>query len=184
MNLSLPAVVPLVPPFLYTQSVLNPTALDMEQQNAVEIGYSGVLTPNHAICDRVSPECSKKIWFLPVSFYGPGMPPRGWPGKADSVPLLRAMFSFVNLGGVRDRGIELAIRTEWPRLSLRKSYTFQDVPLLKNEETAFPLQINRPARHQAGGGLTFTPGRWSVAGDVHYTDRAFWSDVLTEPFWG
>jgi outer membrane receptor protein involved in Fe transport len=99
------------------------------------------------------------------------------------VPFLPRVFSFVNLGRVRDRGVELAANIEWQRLTLQGSYTLQDVPKLTSEST-LPLEINRPARHQAGGGLTYTAGRWSAAGDLHYTDRAFWSDVLTPPFWG
>jgi outer membrane receptor protein involved in Fe transport len=184
VNLSLPAVVPLDPPFFYSQFSVGSTELEMEKQDAVEIGYTGVLNSRTTVFATVYNQTIKNnIWFLPVSFYGPGAPPPGWPGDPSRVPLLAKAFSFVNLGRVRDRGVELATNVQWPRLSLQGSYTFQDLPRLESG-TSFPLQINRPARHQAGGGLTYADDRWSVAGDLHFTDRAFWSDVFTEPFWG
>jgi hypothetical protein len=118
-----------------------------------------------------------------VSFYGPGAPPPGWPGDPSSVPLLPSLFTFVNLGGVRNRGVELAGQFEWVPVSLQGSYTFQAVPALESG-TDLPLQINRPPRHQGGVGLSYRFDRWSASGDVHYTGRAFWADVFTQPFWG
>jgi outer membrane receptor protein involved in Fe transport len=184
VNLSLPAVVPLDPPFFYSQLSVGSTELEMEKQDAVELGYTGVFNSRTTVFATVYNQTIKNnIWFLPVSFYGPGAPPPGWPGDPSRVPLLAKAFTFVNLGQVRDRGVELATNVQWPRFSLQGSYTFQDLPRLESG-TNFPLQINRPARHQAGGGLTYSDDRWSVAGDLHFTDRAFWSDVFTEPFWG
>lgn len=184
LDVTLPAVVPLDPPFFYSQLSLGSTDLKMEEQDAVEIGYTGVLNSRTTVFATVYHQRIKNnIWFLPVSFYGPGAPPPGWPGNPNSVPLLPRVFGFVNLGRVRDRGVELATNMEWSRLSLQGSYTFQDVPRLESG-TNLPLQINRPARHQVGGGLTYAADRWTAAGDAHYTDKAFWSDVFTEAFWG
>jgi outer membrane receptor protein involved in Fe transport len=183
VNVSLPAIAPVDPPFYYRQLVIGSTDLKLEKQNALEVGYTGVIKSRATVFATVYDQrIANNIWFLPVSFYGPGAPPPGWPGDPLSVPLLPNVFGFVNLGRVRDRGVELATNIEWPRLSVQASYTFQDLPRLGN--TSFPLQINRPARHQAGGGVTYAADRWRAAGDVHYTDRAFWADVFTEPFWG
>jgi outer membrane cobalamin receptor len=99
------------------------------------------------------------------------------------VPLLPQTFSFLNLGSVRDRGIELTAKMEWPVLSFQASYTFQADPQL-DAESSVPLQVNRPARHHLGGGVTYTSGRWNASADAHYTDKAFWADVLTPDFWG
>jgi outer membrane receptor protein involved in Fe transport len=181
-NLSLPAYVPLATPFFYTQYAFGSTDLKMEKQDAGEIGYTAVIG-SHAVVTATAytQRIRNDIWFLPVSFYSPAEPPPGWPGSPATVPVLPKVFSFVNLAEVRDRGIELASNVEWSRLSFQGSYTYQRTPGLK---APFPLQINRPAKHQAGGGVIYTAPRWTAGGDIHFTDRAFWADVLNEPFWG
>jgi outer membrane receptor protein involved in Fe transport len=184
VDITLPAVVPLNPPFFYTQLSLGSSELEVEKQDAVEVGYTGVLNSHTTFLATVyNQRIKNNIWFLPVSFYGPGAPPPGWPLDPATVPLLPHVFSFINLGSVRDRGIELAVHADWPRVALQGSYTFQADPKL-DSGTNLPLQINKPSRHQAGGGVTYTANRWTAATDVQYTDRAFWADVLTEPFWG
>jgi outer membrane receptor protein involved in Fe transport len=184
VNVALPAVVALDPPFFYSQLTLGSTTLEMEKQDAVEVGYTGVFG-SHATLSATgyNQRISNKIWFLPVSFYGPGAPPPGWPGAPTDVPLLPKVFSFVNLGRIRDRGVELAGQVEWAPISVRASYTFQTVPVLKSG-IDLPLQINQPPRHQVGVGLTYRVNRWIATGDVHYSGRAFWADVFTQPFWG
>ena len=47
-----------------------------------------------------------------------------------------------------------------------------------------PLQINQPPRHQGGVALNYRLNRWTMSGDLHYSDKAFWTDVFTPPFWG
>jgi iron complex outermembrane receptor protein len=184
VDVTLPAVVPTDPPFVYFQQSLGSTELKMERQDAFEIGYTGALASRIVVFVTAYHQSIKNnVWFLPVSFYGPGAPPPGWPGDPALVPLLPHVFSFVNLGRVRDRGIELEARAEWAQLSLQGAYTFRDIPLLESG-TTLPLQINRPARHQANGSLSYIGTRWTAGADVHYTGRTFWADVLTEPFWG
>jgi outer membrane receptor protein involved in Fe transport len=184
VDVALPSVVPLSPPFFYSLFSLGSTDLEMEKQDAVELGYTGVLNSKTTISATVYDQrITNNILFLPVSFYGPGAPPPGWPLDPNLVPPLPSVFSFLNLGQVRDRGVELATNVEWPRASLHGSYTFQQDPRLRSG-TNIPLEINRPAKHQTSGGFTYFTNRWSASGDIHYTDRAFWADVLTEPFWG
>jgi outer membrane cobalamin receptor len=84
---------------------------------------------------------------------------------------------------VRDRGIELAAHLDWPRVSIQGSYTFQDTPDVETG-TPFPIEVNRPSRHQAALSLAYLADRWTASGQVQYTDRAFWADVFTQEFWG
>jgi outer membrane receptor protein involved in Fe transport len=184
VDVNLPAVVPLNPPFYFVQQALGSTSLEMEKQDAVEVGYTLELNSRATIFATVYDQLiTNKIWFLPVSFYGPSAPPPGWPLDPGFFPVLPHAYSFVNLGSVRDRGIELAANMKWgPRTSMQASYTFQADPQL--DASSLPLQVNRPARHQFGGGLTYATARWSASGDAHYTDKAFWADVFTQDFWG
>ena len=99
INVTLPAVVPTDPPFFFSQLTLGSTELQMEKQDAIEIGYTGALGSHLAVFATVYDQrISNNIWFLPVSFYGPGAPPPGWPGDPGMVPRLASVFSFVNLG--------------------------------------------------------------------------------------
>jgi outer membrane receptor protein involved in Fe transport len=162
----------------------------MEKQDAAEVGYTGVLGQHTTVFATVyTQKVANDIWFLPVSFYGPSAPPPGWPLSPDLAPLLPSVFSFVNLAEVRNRGVELATKLDWPRLAggphvaVQGSYTFQADPVLTTG-IAIPLQINRPARHRAGGSVMYETGQWTATGQFHYTDRAFWADVFTPDFWG
>ena len=184
VNVRLPAVVPVDPPFLYSQFSLGSTTLRMETQDAVEVGYSGVLRDDVTLSATLyTQRISNNIWFFPVTFYGPHAPPPGWTENRGPAPLLPKDFSFVNLGSVRDRGLELGARVERRQVTLRGSYTFQDTPRLKSGIDA-PLQINRPPRHQLAGGASFVTAQWSASVDANFGDDAFWADVFTEPFWG
>jgi len=184
VNFALPAVVPTTPPFLYYQMSLGSTDLEMERQDAFEIGYTTVIGSAVTVSGTVYDQRIKNnIWFLPVSFYGPGVPPPGWPFDPNAVPLLPHVYTFVNLGEVRDRGVELEANVERAGWTLQGSYTFQQEPRLE-QDTGLPLQINRPARHKGGVGAAYVSGNWTFGGDLHFTDDAFWADVLTPEFWG
>ena len=189
VNVALPAVVQ-DPPFLYAQYTLGSTDLEMEKQDAAEVGYTGVFGRHTTVFATVyTQNVVNDIQFFPVSFYGPGVPAPGWPYDPLLMPFVVNTFSFVNLAELRNRGVELASKLDWPRLSgnrhlsVQGSYTFQADPVLKTG-LSFPIEINRPARHRAGGAVIYETSTWNATGDLHYTDRAFWADVLTSQYWG
>jgi outer membrane receptor protein involved in Fe transport len=184
VDIALPTVASTDPPFFYFQRSLGSTDLEMERQDAVEIGYTGALNTHTTVFATVYHQVvENNIRFLPVSFYGPGAPPPGWPGDPNLVPPLAHVFSFANLGRVRDRGIELAAHLDWPRVSIQGSYTFQDTPDVQSG-TPFPIEVNRPSRHQGALSLAYLADQWTASGQLQYTDRAFWADVFTQEFWG
>jgi outer membrane receptor protein involved in Fe transport len=111
------------------------------------------------------------------------VPPPGWPFDPSAVPLLPHVYTFVNLGEVRDRGVELETNVERAGWAFQGSYTFQMEPRLE-QDTMLPLQINRPARHKGGAGAAYVGGKWTFGGDLRFTGEAFWADVLTPEFWG
>jgi outer membrane receptor protein involved in Fe transport len=188
VNVSIFGVLPTEPPFYYPQFVQGSTDLAMEKQDAVELGYTGVLNAHTTVFATVYTQTTgNDIWFLPTDFYTPGNPPPLWPVDPSLVPLLFKTFSFMNLAEVRNRGIELATKMDWPRLTggrrlaVQGSYTFQADPRLESD---VPVVINRPSRHRLAGSATYETPRWNASGEVHYTDRAFWADVFTPEFWG
>ena len=79
IDVQLPSVVPIDPPFLYLQRVAGSTNLQMEQQDAFEIGYSAVRSRTAVFVTAYDQTVKNNIWFLPTSFYGPSAPPPGWP---------------------------------------------------------------------------------------------------------
>jgi iron complex outermembrane receptor protein len=185
LQVPLPAVVPLDPPFFYVQQAIGSTELKMEKQDAIELGVTSTLGSSATVSATVYQQSvSNRIWFLPVSFFGPSAPPPGWPGDPATVPPLPSVFTFLNLGSVRDRGIELAGRVERGPMTVHGSYTFRDIPRLESEAIGLPLEINKPSRHQASAGLLYQHQRWTAGGDAYFTSKAYWADVFTQPFWG
>jgi outer membrane receptor protein involved in Fe transport len=177
------STIPIVPPFFYMQQVLGSTELEMEKLDAFELGYTGAIGSRTVVFATVYDQrVDNKIWFLPATFYGPGAPPPGWPYGDEEVPFTVNTYSFLNLGSVRNRGVELAARFDLRQLSLQGTYTFQGVP--EQEGEGSQLQINRPSRHLAGGSAIFASKGWTASGSVYYTGSAFWADVLTPEFWG
>ena len=102
----------------------------------------------------------------------------------NSVPILPHTFTFVNLGHLRDSGIELSGHVDVAPFAIRASYTFQGVPAFDDELTGIDLPINRPSRHQNGVTVTYRRRSWTAEGALHTVSRAFWADVFTSPFWG
>jgi outer membrane receptor protein involved in Fe transport len=100
------------------------------------------------------------------------------------VPTAPTTLSFLNVGKVVDEGLELSWDDDWTRaFATRTSFTYQRAPQVTNN-SAIPLQVNRPPRYQASVLATIRQPRWSGSGSVSYTDRAFWADVLGPAFWG
>lgn len=183
-NRDLPSVVPIDPPFVFFQNVRGSQDLSVEKLDSFEVGYRALIG-NRTVFSATAyrQNITDLIRFIPVSFFGPGNPPPGWPLPPEFFPVLPEKFSFINFGTVRDQGVELGMQVQWPRIGLRASYAFKDRPDIETELN-MPLELNRPSRHQGAAGLTYTRGMWKASADVTYTDRAFWADVFTEPFWG
>jgi outer membrane receptor protein involved in Fe transport len=185
LDVTLPAVVPLDPPFVYAQLSVGSTDLKMEKQDAFELGYTSLVVPHTTVFVTAYTQLiTDNIWFVPVSYYGPGFPPPGWPGDPASVPFLPSIFSFRNLGHLRDSGVELAADVDVAPFTVRASYTFQGVPSFDDDLADVDLPINRPSRHQDGVTVTYRHGVLTAEGNLRYVTRAFWADVFTQPFWG
>jgi hypothetical protein len=125
------------------------------------------------------------VRFYEVESYGPSLPPPGWPLPAAFVPVVPKTLTWLNVGTVRNAGMELTGRVELPhRLSARGSYSYQSDPVASRPDPRFPLVINRPPTNMVNGGLIYSGSRWQGSIDASYVDEAFWSDILDARFWG
>jgi outer membrane cobalamin receptor len=125
------------------------------------------------------------VRFYETESYGPHAPPPGWPLPVEFVPAVPRTLTWLNVGTVRNRGMELTGRVELPHgISTRASYSFQDTPTATKTDPRYPLQLNRQPKHMASAGLIYQGQQWSGSVDTSYVGDAYWSDVLDARFWG
>ena len=126
--------------------------------------------------------------------YTAANPPPGWPLPPAVLTLLasraiflpRTAFTYLNLGPVREKGIELSldqrINTEWSAFA---NYSYQADPTVVDSSTPFPAsELALPPNNRFNVGFNMSTRRLLASGSVNYTDRAFWADVLSSPFHG
>ena len=188
-DVDLPNGLPLVPgqpPFIFITRGIGSLDLNPEIIHSVEVGYSFLLGDRATVSATVyRHSISDNIGFFPTELFGPTNSPPGWPLRPEDVPPLPKTFAFVNVGTIRDQGIELALHTDWEYgLSTRASYTFQDDTTITESDPTLPLQLNQAPTHQWAIGIFRDGPRWRGSLNVAYTDEAFWSDVLDSRFWG
>jgi len=126
--------------------------------------------------------------------YTAANPPPGWPLPPAVLTLLasrgiflpRTAFTYLNLGPVREKGIELSldqrINTEWSAFA---NYSYQADPTVIDSSTPFPAsELALPPNNRFNVGFNMSNRRLLASGTVNYTDKAFWADVLSSPFHG
>jgi outer membrane receptor protein involved in Fe transport len=173
--------------------------LKEESINAYEIAYTGSLRGGTTlgaafyVNDR-----DENINFvqLPNNLdpYTAANPPPGWPLPPAVLSLLaargiflpRTAFTYLNLGPVREKGIELSldqrINSEWTAFA---NYSYQADPTVIDSDTPYPAsELALPPNNRFNLGFNMSTRRLLASGTVNYTDRAFWSDVLSSPYHG
>lgn len=179
-------LLPGLPPIVFATQVTGNRDLDPEVMRAVELGFTTSLTSRASLSATAYYNSLKgRVGFVQSESYGPTSPPPGWPLPVELVPPLPRTLTWLNVGNVRDRGLELAARAEVGRgVTARASYSYQTRPTVTDTDPRFPLQLNRPASHKAAAGAVYTGTRLAGALDVVYSGRAFWADILDARFWG
>ncbi|HET7293686.1 MAG TPA: TonB-dependent receptor [Vicinamibacteria bacterium] len=139
-----------------------------------------------------------------LSFYSPQNPARGITLTGQPVtlsPLLMTIlgqvgvrfpytvFSYLNLGPVRDRGIETSLDHYFnENLSGFVNYSWQDdLEVLDADANEIPYptdEIALPPTHRFNAGLNWNSERFVGMAQVNYVDDALWSDVLTKEYHG
>ena len=97
---------------------------------------------------------------------------------------LPASFSYVNRISVRESGMELGLTGRRGNFGGFVNYSWQAEPVVEGfgEEDADEISI--PAAYRINAGLDAEFGAVDVGLSLNYTDRAYWTDVLTAEYHG
>jgi iron complex outermembrane receptor protein len=170
-----------------TRGVGNPD-LEQETMTAVELGYSGIVRNRATVTAAVYWNTTDDaIAFTPVEAYSPANPPPGWPLLPQFVPpnLLTSRFTYVNLGTVKDKGIELGVDAVINRyLGVFTNYSYQWDPVIEFPAPFTAADWNAPANNRFNAGVNVDTGRFLGNFAVNFTDEAYWQDVLDARFAG
>ncbi|MEO8256862.1 MAG: TonB-dependent receptor [Acidobacteriota bacterium] len=173
--------------------------LKEESLTAYEIAYTGTLASRTMIgAAFYVNDVDANINFsqLPGTLdpYTSGNPPPGWPLPASVLDVLaargillpRTAFTYLNLGPVRSRGIELSLdHRVSSSLTAFANYSWQAKPTPRDSSTPFPsAELALPPTNRFNIGFNADRPRWLGSATVNHTDRAFWSDVLSSPYHG
>lgn len=136
------------------------------------------------------------------AYFTSSNPPPGWPLPPVVLDLLAtrgirlpATFVYLNLGPVRNRGVELSLDHAFTNtITGFANYSWQDAPEPCDANVwesctpgpnPFPAEeLTFPATHRFNAGFSVNQRRWLGNLTVNYTSEAFWADVLTADLHG
>lgn len=99
---------------------------------------------------------------------------------------LPSRFTYLNLGKIKDKGLELGIDAAANRyLNVFANYSFQAKPEVEDFPAGTGINdINWPAKNRFNTGFNFSYQRYLGNLSVNYTDSAYWQDVLDARYAG
>ena len=171
-------------------------ALTEESIDSYEIGYTGVIRNRATVSASYYYTVNRdQIFFTQTGRYRASAPPPRWPLPAFILEVLPpacatavcttgglpSVFSYLNLGEVKNKGFELGIDGAISEsVNAFANYSYQAEP-----EPDFPLsELNLPPQNRFNAGLSFSQGRFLGNVSVTYVDDAVWQDVLDSRFTG
>lgn len=100
--------------------------------------------------------------------------------------LPRTAFTYVNLGPVRQTGVELWLDQRLARsASAWVNYSWQSEPEILDAENPYPsAELSLPPTHRVNAGVSWDGARILGNASVSTATDAFWADVLTPDFHG
>jgi outer membrane receptor protein involved in Fe transport len=126
--------------------------------------------------------------------YTSANPPPGWvlpPSILDTLiaigrPLPRTAFTYLNLGPIRQKGVEVSLDHRFnDGVSAFANYSWQADPKILDDDDPYPKQeLALPPTNRFNIGANVDYGRFLGSVSVNYSDKAFWSDVLTSQYHG
>lgn len=166
--------------------------LTQETMTAIELGYTGVVRNRATLTAAVYWNTTDDaIFFTQSGRYTAAAPPPRWPLSPLALEALAAatggsglpsVFTYRNLGSVKDKGVELGVDLAVNRyLNVFTNYSHQWQPIAEG----FALsEINLPPKNRFNAGFDFGYRRWLGNLNVSYTGDAFWQDVLDSRYSG
>ena len=195
-EVNLSALSPALSRFVFPIRANGNVDLKQESMTAYEIGYTGVIRNRATVTAAVYWNTTKDgIYFTPVAAYSAASPPPNWPlppvilsvlAGLNPPVVLPSRFTYLNLGTIKDKGIELGIDAAVNRsLNVFTNYSFQAMPEVENFTPGTTINdINWPARNRFNAGFNFNYSRYIGNLSVNYTDESYWQDVLDARFAG
>jgi outer membrane receptor for ferrienterochelin and colicins len=126
--------------------------------------------------------------------YTPANPPPGWQLPPAILAVMaqlgiylpRTAFTYLNLGPIRQKGLELSIDHRLDNsISTFANYSWQGDPEVLDDPNPYPaIELSLPPTHRFNIGGTYTGRRLLGSLVVSYTDKALWTDVLNSPYHG
>jgi iron complex outermembrane receptor protein len=126
--------------------------------------------------------------------YTTANPPPGWPLPPAvlatmaqvGVFLPRTAFTYLNLGPVRQTGLELSFDHRFgASFNGFANYSWQGEPEVLDDPNPYPaIELSLPPTHRFNIGGTYTGNRLLGSLVVSYTDKGLWTDVLTSAYHG
>ena len=173
--------------------------LTEQSLTAYEIAYSGTFQNRTTVgIAFYVDDTDNEINFvqLPSSLdpYTATNPPPGWqlpPSilsvlAARGIFLPRTAFTYLNLGPVRQTGLELSLDHRFSKtVTAFANYSWQGDPTVLSSANPYPAsELVLPPTNRFNVGANMDGARFIAAASVNYSDKAFWTDVLSAPFHG
>jgi outer membrane receptor protein involved in Fe transport len=205
--LPLDQFIPGLQPFpIATRTVGNPDLVP-ESLMAYEAGYQGTFggktrlgfslylnDTDHVISSAQAAQTEALLGYNPN--YTSANPPPGWPLPPQVIDLLAmqgielpALVKTVNLGKMRNKGIEASVQHAFrPWLTAFANYSYQALPEIRTPPSdphyIPPVSVSVPPKNRFNLGLTVDHPRYVGSLSVSHADKAFFTDVLDERYYG
>jgi outer membrane receptor protein involved in Fe transport len=173
--------------------------LTEQSLSAYELAYTGTIRNRTTLgASFYVNDLNHSINFVPLAPnldpYTAANPPPGWqlpPAiltalAAQGIYLPRTAFTYLNLGPLRQKGLELSLNQQVNRtLSGFVNYSWQGQPTILSDPKPYPTsELDVPPTSRFNVGFNVDDGHWLGNLSVNYSDKAFWSDVLTSSYHG
>ena len=98
---------------------------------------------------------------------------------------LPALFTYVNRDSITNRGFELGLHAHLSQaLGGYVNYSWQDAPEVTGFAEDEISEVSISAAHRLNIGIDATLGQVQLGASLNYSDRAYWTDVLTADYHG